>query len=133
MLRLSGWNGTDYIYDLIEADPKEVVPKHFGTYKLDIPITELVDVDYNKINESNRTLTNEDNNKTYQIEIINIAKRCKDWNSSRDAGECKIIFKGVPESSAGRSRSSKKRPSARRLRRRSSKRKARKSRTTRRR
>ena len=134
MLNLRGWNGTDYIYELIKADPKKVVPERFNTYKLDIPITKLVDVDdvdYYKINESNRTLTNKDNHKTYQIKIINIAERCKDWKSWRDADECKIIFEGVPESEGGRSRSSKKRPSARR-RRSSNAHKSRKTRTTRR-
>jgi hypothetical protein len=135
MLNLRGWNGTDYIYELIQADPKNVVPKRVNTYKLDIPITKLVDVDdvdYNKINESNRTLTNVDNDKkTYQIKIINIPERCKDWISWRDADECKISFEGVPESEGGRSRSSKKRPSARR-RRSSNAHKSRKTRTTRR-
>ena len=113
--------------------------KRCNTYKLDIPITKLVDVDdveYNKINESNRTLTNDDNNdKTYQIKIINIAERCNGWNSSKDPNQCIIRFERVPESEGGRSRSSKKRPTAHR--RRSSKarkaRKVRKTRTTRRR
>jgi hypothetical protein len=138
MLKLRGLKDNGYIYELKNADPANVVPKRFGTYKLtyklvnnkdiDIPITELVDVDYNKINESNPTLTNEDDGRTYKIKIKSINTVCKDWKSSSGA-ECTIIFEGVPKSSGGRRRS-KKRPSARR--RRSSKaRKARKSRTTR--
>jgi hypothetical protein len=137
MLKLIGLKDNGYIYELKNADPNKVVPKYFGTYKLtyklvnnkdiDIPITKLVDVDYNKINESNPTLTNEDDGRTYKIKIKSIDTVCKDWKSWSGA-ECKIIFEGVPESSAGRSRSSKKRPSARR--RRSSK--SRKTRTTRR-
>lgn len=135
MLSLKGLYGKDHIYGVIQDDPKKVVPFIVTEYKLDTPITELVEVDRNKINESNHTLSDTFSNKKYEIKITSIADKCKGWKSSRDSNKCIIEFEGVRESQGGRSRSSKKRPTARR--RRSSKarnaRKSRKSRTTRRR